>query len=540
MTDGVGNRRASSASQTRLSIPVSAVHVFDACASRQTAKRFENLFMTLLLLLLAILLAFLFIAACTNPNAFDILRSKTEDLGMELHERGTWRDIWMNLVPRGVYPKGAGYVRSTFQIARSEPGIDEEGWEVIQNLATNAQGANITTYNQVFVGHHEDQYKPEKFGLMGPLINQDDLAMYWHSEQFWNQFFQTMEKRNIRSASNRLGNIYRQYCYKASAQSGFTWTAGDWTTQPSPQAVDLSTLITQGVPTSELTQEMLDSTAEILMQEGAQDGDTNGWISLEESGPAFPLYIGTDMSNRLLLNNSELRQDYDQSFMGRGDINPVIKRIGAKRVIKNFRHVINLFPARWALMSNGDQIPFVSTGMDRTTGVTKRANLSVAGSVGTLTITKLSDSSTIVLTLTAVGNQCFVRIPTYAESTAALDATKGQASVVNGCWRDPQIAAYESVEVLNPLVFTEEVLMPVNSLPGAKLSHLNYFGEWDFVTGNDALLGIAGCTGITDPLKKQGRHFGEYRHAARPTFPIFGRLILFKRCAASFDTVTCS
>jgi hypothetical protein len=132
------------------------------------------------------------------------------------------------------------------------------------------------------------------------------------------------------------------------------------------------------------------------------------------------------------------------------------------------------------------------------------------------------------------------RVPTWQMSTSSTDATKGQVAIVNPSWRNPALAVYESCEVMNPWVMTEEVLMPMNSAPGMKLRPQNYFGEWQFVTGNDALLGIASCTGIQDPLHKQGRHFAEYRHALKPQFPVYGRLILFKRCALAYDTITCS
>jgi hypothetical protein len=87
---------------------------------------------------------------------------------------------------------------------------------------------------------------------------------------------------------------------------------------------------------------------------------------------------------------------------------------------------------------------------------------------------------------------------------------------------------------------TEEILMPVNGVKNAQFSALNYYGEWDFVRGNDALLGINTCTGVADPLKKQGRHFGEFRHGLSPILPVFGRMLLFRRCSSSFDTITCS
>jgi hypothetical protein len=483
-------------------------------------------------------------AGCTG--LFDVLRARTEDLGPTLHSRASWKDIWLNIVPRDNYPKGAGYVRSSFQIARSEPGSEEETWNAINpiNSETNASGACNLTYNQTYVGEHEDQYKPENFGLMGPLVCQDDFTMYWRSAEFWDMYFKRLEQRNRKSVINRLGNIYRTYSYKAAASNSFSYVVGKWqAAQPAPSIVDMTDYTTGalGLPTSELTQEMLDVTATELMEEGADEGDTDAWISQGADGPQWPLYIGTWMSHRLFLNNSELRSDLNQSFQGWGDLNPVIKRLGASRILKNFRHVINRFPARWIFVPNGTTINYTSTGLKSNTGVTVTYNNTIGVIPGT---------GNPANTPTPDGTDILIRIPSFVNSTAAFDVTKGQAGIVNGVWRDPNVtvtggssagvASFESVEVLNPLVMTEEVLMPVNSMPGMTLTPQNYFGEWKFVTGNDALLGIGGCTGITDPLHKQGRHFAEYRHALKPVFPIFGRMILFRRCPDSFDTVTCS
>lgn len=482
---------------------------------------------------------------CTTP--FDILRAKSEDLGEELYLRASWRDVWLNLVPRGDYPKGAGYVRSSFQIGRSEPSTDEEAWQQINPIDTgaNTAGACGLTYNQTFAGHHEDLYKPSMFGLMGPAICQDDLTMYWKSEEFWERYFQALDKRNRKSIINRLGNVYRQYSYKASANPDFHFIPGNTGTQPPSSIVDLSGLLA-GVPQSELTQEMLDGTAIELMEEGADEPNSNGWITQGADGAEFPLLIGSWMSQRLFLNNSELRSDVNQSFQGWKEANPTLKRLGASRILKNFRHVINRFPARWALMSSGATINYQTTGTDSGSG---KVQATLTNSVGAATPSNgvtptgagtnanpyvyFTQSSGVAITN-------FFRIPTFVQSINSLDATKGQVAVVNGAWRDPAVATYESVEVLNPMVMKEEVLMPVNSLPGAKLKPQNYFGEWKFVTGNDAFLGIAGCTGITDPMGKQGRHFAEYRAGYKPIFPIFGRMILFKRCASSYDSVTCS
>jgi hypothetical protein len=424
--------------------------------------------------------------ACPNP--VDVLQKRAEDLSETLYVRASWRDPILNLIPRGEYANGAGYVRSTFEVGRSEPESDEETWGAIPNLTDNAAtGACGVTYNAVDVGFKKNDYEPEVFGLRGPLMCQDDFVMHWKSAEFWEKYYQALEKRNKKSISNRLLTVYRSYVPKASANSSFAFIAGDTATQPAASTLDTTGLDGANLPTSEMTQEMLDATALELMEEGASDPNSNGWITMGESGPEFPLYIGAWASKRLKLNNPELRSDINQSFQGRGDVNPVLQRLGSSYVLGNFRHVINLFPARWKLVDG-----------------------------------------------------LLVRVPTWVMSNNASYATKGKVAIINPDWRNPAVAAYESAEVLNPWVMTEEILMPVNSLPGAKLKPQNYFGEWTYVTGNDAVQGFDDCTGIADPTHKRGRHFAEYRHALKPIFPAYGRMILFKRCADAYDTITCS
>jgi len=473
------------------------------CVRRNPLNRLQFRFMFLLLALMALTA----ISGLACPTPFDVLRARTESLGETLYVRASWRDPWMNIVPRDVYPLGAGYVRSVFEIQRSEPGSDEENWPAIQSIANNpGGGACAGTATQAYVGMTEQTYAPEGFKLKGPLICQADLAMYWHSQEFWEKYFQALEKRTRKSVINRIGNVYRTYVPKASANANFHSIPGTLNIQPAGQFVPMAGLNGANIPTSELTQEMLDTVAIELMEEGADEPNSNGWITQGPDGPLFPLLIGPDMSQRLLTNNAELRSDLNQSFQGWGEANPVIKRMGASRTIKNFRHMITRFPARW-------------TSGTMTVGTPTTASRVNAG------------------TLNAANP--LLRVPTFLVSPIVAGG-KGYSVTVNPDWRDPALANYEGADVLNPWVMTEELIKPVNSAPGMKWHPQNYFGEWQFVTGNDAVLGEADCTGITDPLHEQGRHFAQYKHAFKPVFTNYGRMLLFARCANGYSTVQCS
>lgn len=412
---------------------------------------------------------------------------RAEDLGPRLYVRAAYMDPWLNLIPRDEWPVGAGLVRSAFEIVRSEPSTDEETWVAIATTSGETYIGSCTgSYNDTFVGYKEVTYRPEQFKLRGPLVCQTDLTLHWNSIDFWEKYFQRLEQRNVKSIINRLENIYGTYATKVSPQSdgSIERTPGDITTQPPGVALDVSGVTP---PDCALSQDILDQEAVLLVENGATAPDTMGWITMGPSGPIFPMLIGMEASNQLLLNNAELREDYRFAYDAFGDANPVIQRLGASRVIKNFRHMITAFPPRWS--NEG----------------------------GVLT-----------------------RVPRWEETTSSDDVSKGRASIPNPDYLDPTIANVEGAYVLTPWVYREEVLRPVNAAPGMKWTAQDYMGEWRFVTGNDALLGMDSCAGLTDPLHELGRHFAQYKHAAKPIFPDYGRLILFNRCPAQIDCVSCS
>ncbi len=443
-------------------------------------------------LLVGLVFAFLAIialsAVCQTP--FDILKNKTESFSEDIMLKASWREPWLNVIPRGTYPNGEGLTRTAFTMGRSEPTSDEEEWVQLQSVEDQGStGACAVTYNQVYVGFHNRNYSPTVFGLVGPLMCQDEFAIGWKSVEFWTKYYRAIELRNTKSLVNRNGNVYRYMSHKASCNSSFTWheggtyNAGVGTIAAVPPAGPDMGFFNHDLPTSMVSQENLDNTAIQLMQEGAHDENTQGWITMGNDGPIFPLLIGIDASRRVREDNPDLAQSINASYNSLKDANPLLQRLGASLVLRNFRHVPNLFPARW----------------------------------------KLGDSG-------------LERVPTFINSTNSKYATKGRVPIINPDWEDPTVAEFESCEVLNPLVCTEEVLKPISA--GMDWKPQNYFGEWKFVSGPDALLALD-CAG-NDPLHKQGAHFAEYRTAHHPHFPEYGRMILFRRCPNSFDEVPCS
>lgn len=417
--------------------------------------------------------------ACDAP--FDAFRIATEYLGEELYRRASARSVWLPLIPRDEYTRGAGLTLSTFTIGRSEPTSDIETWSKVSSSLVSGGDANggsgfcKTNWNDVDYGFEEVQYSPEQFGLRGPIICQDDLIYNFKADRFLEAYLQALTIRSMRSIDNRYQNIYSHLVPKNVTDASFTWYDGGSGTLPTT-----GPSLCMNEATCELTQEMLDTVAAEHNELGATNPNSSGWIDLGQDGPIYPLLIGQLASQRILYNNADLRQDAAVVDAMKGtEAAMVFKRLGASKVIKNYRHVINLFPPRYIYV----------------------------GKTG-----------------------CYQRINTWVMS----DGTKGHVAEINPDWKG---APFEAAFVLNPWVFTSEIIRPVNAAAGLSWTPKNYFGEWMWVTGGQDIDDDVDCY---DPTKKLGRHFAEYKHAPKPVFPEFGRMIIFRRCPADdYECPTC-
>lgn len=401
------------------------------------------------------------------PDVFDAFAVATESLDREVHLKASPNSRWLNLIPRSVYKGGTGLVQTTFTIERQEPTEDEEEWSPIV-LATGT-GAGACTWDPTAVnfGYTARTYSPERKQIKGPVLCKDDLIFDHNVAVFLNAYITAISLRAQRSWEKRYEKLYIGFSKKGIATGSFALTAA-------------GASLTQPISDSELTQEMLDAVALDLINSGATNPDSQGFITLGETGPIFTLFIGMQISNRLAKNNAELRSDIRWATSGQGQ-NPsgqlgLLQRLGASRVLGNFRHLVVLDPPRYTY--NGTT---------------------------------------------------YVRVNTYQSNAA----TKGFGSVYTSAYLN---APYEAVIVANPHVFTSEILKPVNAVGGLNWSPTSFMGDWKWVTGG-AKIGLD----CLDPLEKYGQHFAEYGHAARPEFPEYGVTLIFKRCPFnSFTKVYCT
>lgn len=402
------------------------------------------------------------------------MKRHTESFVNELRFEASPLPSFYNMIPRGEFPDGQGTVLSTFLIGRSLPTTDLPEFSPVTTSLTADNCA--TTWNDVPVGFSEKTFRPEAFGWQGPVICQDNLIYDWNRNRFLDAYLRAM-KKNVRwTIENRLAAIYDHYVPKAVAAENLEFT-GIGTGFPG-QTPDLSAL---AHTECDITQEMLDETAAILIEEGADEGPfDDGWITFGPNGPIFTLQIGLRASAHILKRNAELRQDYRWAEATKGEEgSSIIRRLGASKVIGNFRHLVVSHPSR------ANWVP--GTGL--------------------------------------------VRVNTWVNDPTV---TQGDAVMVNPEWLS---ADFEAVRVMSPNVFKDLIVRPINSAGGGtSWKPKSYMGEWQFVTGGNKI----GTTHCLDPLEKYGRHYAEYKHAPEPVSPKHGRTIWFRRCTTTSECIRCA
>lgn len=408
-------------------------------------------------------------------DILDSLRYATEDLDSHIYRSASYQSIWLNLIQRGTYPLGVGTERTVFQIGNVEPKAAPAAWTAISLGSSNALEVApcAPNFSAVEWGFHEMHYGPEMKQLKGPKVCRKDLLFSHDPDGFIRGYVEEITKRAKREWELLYTYHHRRLSKKAICVTDFE---AAWYDQE-----DLGGTNAMVCPTCELTQEMLEMVAMRLMEDGATNPDSNGFISWQDSGPIFSLHIGMAQSQRILRQNDDLREDYRFA-----DPNSLIARIGASRVIGNFRHVINQRPARYT------------------------CNAGV-----------------------------FTEVPAYVDEVAG-NVTKGSFQRINPAWRT---APYEGCDVLSPDLFISEVVPPKNSAGGVSFNPVSYMGDWQFVTGAYKF-GGADTHDCIDPLEDQGQHFAEMIQAAKP-MPTArfknGWHIIFKRCVGNkVECTTCS
>lgn len=342
------------------------------------------------------------------PTAFEALRIATENLPSTIYRKASQANFWVAYVPKEEFPMNTGVNQTVFVVGNTEPYTNSEAWTDV-SLSSNVISTMCSQpYIDVDVGYNEKTYAPRRIGLAGPVICRETLGFAHDPGTFLRQYQNELVKRAKRTWEFELRNRATAIYAKAIAGTGFNIdTSG-------------STTFANTASNSQLTLGMLDETAQHLIEVGATDADQE-WVEMGPEGPIFPLLIGNLAAQRLLTNTTGRRDDYRYADMGKGPQAELMRRIGAQRVLRNFRIVPVVLPPRYNFTAGA-----------------------------------------------------YVQVNTYE----SVDSSQGTVARVSDDYHN---ALYEACFIPHPMAMSQSVVRPDSA--GLDWSPLNYMGEWVWLTG---------------------------------------------------------
>lgn len=287
---------------------------------------------TIGVLAIAVLFGIMCLGTCVNIN--DVFRVATESLGPEVYRIASFDSIFLNLIDRGMFPKGVGLTRSVFKVGNTLPTDDEPTWNAITLATGSNAGACAEDRTAISVGFDELTYSPVSRQIMGPVFCKDDMYFDHNVDEFLAAYVDEMGKYAGMEFGNRLYVDYVKMIPKMVATAA--------------NPITVQTTLVLPVATSQLTQQMLEHAAAYLTVNRANNPDGQGFTSYGPNGPLYSILIGVQASMDIKRNNPELRYDLRFADEGMGDGARLLYRLGATQAVGNFRHVPNVTPPRYS------------------------------------------------------------------------------------------------------------------------------------------------------------------------------------------------
>lgn len=353
--------------------------------------------------------------ACAELTAF---ATATQSLGMRIlkYPRMDRPFFWKNMIPSGSYLKNTGVQQTTFTMAPSYPTDDPSEWvEVDLNGGTGQPTPGCdTNYVDAALNFYDRLYNPDQMRVRGPVLCREQFTYQHNIGAFLDGYVRELARFTAYKLEFQLRANYMAFA------DWFSFSGGTLNKYSGPNAQ-----ASAGIPTSNLTQDMLDQVAVDMINTGVGT-DENGYVMEGDEGKIFPLNIDMEASAQIVKNNTARRDDArfaSEGMDGKGNLS-LWKAIGAMRVIANERHV--------------------------TTNIAPRFN----------NINGVLTQVTPFVTADAITPNGVVLTPQY------------------------RAARYEAAIFMTPSAFTAEWVTPYDwKFPDTS----NYMGEWDFITGGERI-----------------------------------------------------
>ena len=283
-------------------------------------------------------------ASCNALNAY--FSSESGRIVPQIASKQVGKSLLLDKVRRLPFPDEMGVTLSTLIVERNISTVaDDAGWTPVATSTGAGNETCLPTPDVQSFGQTQVQWALSRIALESPDICLEDIRTEFQLEQ---QLAKSVTGLTQSLTWRMEMNLFNQYMNN----SGNRITCNSALPSLSAQATGTSTLfsLANGVPTTPLTQGILDASYLTLLREGAGDGSIG---RLSGNGAfIYGLICSPETSRGLIRQNADIRQDINYAFMGDKMESELLRPYGVDRAYGNYAHWVCEHMPRYDLVNN--------------------------------------------------------------------------------------------------------------------------------------------------------------------------------------------
>ncbi len=300
----------------------------------------------------------------TSNEINSLLITESGRIGPEIYRKTINQSPWLNLVRQAAWPDGMGTTISALTWERSLPtnnltwstlGYNPAGDATSPQTGGTDEGNCLPPKQTINFAQTLRTYNLAQTALESPKLCLNDLRFPWQVKEQLGAIMDILAENVKYAWESRYRNEYFRLCgHKVVAKAGLPENT---TTNVDPNSNTVTaSLFPNQAATTQLTASILQRYAGKMIRDGAGMKS----LSKNQGQPVFGLICSPEVSERLILDNSDIRQDYRWID---GQAKELLAPLGVDRSYKNFFHILDWQSPRYDWINGSGYIrrPFYAS-----------------------------------------------------------------------------------------------------------------------------------------------------------------------------------
>ncbi len=274
----------------------------------------------------------------------DILTRETGRFTTEIYNRVFLRSLWIGLPHKDSFPEGIGEIITNLTYERSAPTEAVPAWLPVSVVDGQEGGACLPPAQKVGIGSTTRTWSLFRRVLEGPDFCVEELRTPFALRAQLERVLDILAEYAMIEWEIRYRNEYFRTCNRKVVVDGC----------PASESNTMATTYPAACPTSPITQGVLNRYKVKLLRDGA----ATSAMGMMDGAPILTLITSPEASDRLIFDNSDIRQD-----LRFGKPSELLAPYGVERSYRGFYHLLDPYNRRFTCAGGTytQVAPFAST-----------------------------------------------------------------------------------------------------------------------------------------------------------------------------------